>query len=102
MQRSWESFSFKAGSVIDGINCSAHKNDKVSVNVSHLVRATAGVSVLAEGGELYNQAVLNSHKHDNMHFSILWFLKMCSCYTGTPLSLSQLYIPTRSPSTFAR
>ena len=61
MQRSWESFLSKAGRVINGIKCSAHKNDKMSVNVSPLVRATARDSVLEEGGDLYNQAEFNSH-----------------------------------------
>ena len=48
-QNSRESFLSKAGRDMAGTKCSAHKNDKVSVTVSPLLRATAGASVLAEG-----------------------------------------------------
>lgn len=93
MQRSWESFLSKAGRDIAGIKCSAHKNDKVSVNVSPLLRATAGASVLAEGGGLYNQAELYPQEHDNMRLSVHSLVMMCSCCTGTPLPPLQLHTP---------
>lgn len=47
---------------IAGLKRSAHKNDKVPVNVNPLLRATAGASVLAKGGELYKQVELSSQK----------------------------------------
>lgn len=99
--RDLERFLFKAGRDIAGIKCSAHKNDKASVNVSPLLKATAGDSVLAEGGELYNQVELNSHERDNMHLSIHLLVRMCSCCTGTPFPPPQVHTPTQSPCTFA-
>ena len=83
-QNSWESFLSKAGRDMAGTKCSAHKNDKVSVTVSPLLRATAGASVLAEGGELYNQAEPNSQERDDKQFSILRLVRMCACHPGTP------------------
>lgn len=49
---------FKAYRAFIRIKCSTHKREKVSVNVSPLLRATAGDSLLAEGGELYKEAKL--------------------------------------------
>jgi hypothetical protein len=51
-KKSWESFLFKAYRIFTRIKCSTHK--RVSVNVSPLLNATAGDSLLAEGGELDN------------------------------------------------
>ena len=84
-QNSRESFLSKAGRDMAGTKCSAHKNDKVSVTVSPLLRATAGASVLAEGGELYNQAEPNSQERDDNRLSIPWLVRMCACHPGTPL-----------------
>lgn len=57
-QKSWESFLFRVYSAFIRIKCSSHKRDKASVNASTLLRPTAGDSLLAEGGELYNEAKL--------------------------------------------
>lgn len=96
-QNSWESFLSKAGRDIAGTKCSAHKNDKVSVTVSPLLRATAGASALAEGGELYNQAEPNSQEHDDKQLSILWLVRMCACHRGTPFPAHLPPAPTRTP-----